>query len=435
MATDVEQREDAMEHVYRLLDRSRGTWRVMDMLAGLLKTFAVFGGALVVGFLADNLLHLPGWVRLLYGIGALAALIAMVARFVLHPLLRPMTDEMVAAHVERALPESANRLINAVLLTGERFRDPLSRRLAVAQIRSTARDVRSGGLVRPAGTGDLRRPARWALGLAAFALLYGLIFTEHFGNAFLRFVHPTRYIPPITDTRLSVTPGDAELLQGDSLAVEARVGGLLPESARIEIDVAGRTAAEAMAFEGNAFNYAFSNVQQPFTYRVRAGDALTRRYVVTVSDRPAVQRVDLTYVYPAYTGMAELLEENSPGDIRAPVGTAVRLIVQADRPVQGGGIEVRPLTADAGEPAVQSPLVPRSETELRGELAVRSSGSYRIAVRDAGGVSNVPRVRQIEAVPDAAPRVIFEQPARDVAAAPDARVTLLAGVEDDFSLR
>ena len=70
-----------------------------------------------------------------------------------------MTDEMVAAHVERALPESANRLINAVLLTGERFRDPLSRRLAVAQIRSTARDVRSGGLVRPAGTGDLRRPA------------------------------------------------------------------------------------------------------------------------------------------------------------------------------------------------------------------------------------------------------------------------------------
>ena len=41
MATDVEQREDAMEHVYRLLDRSRGTWRVMDMLAGLLKTFAV----------------------------------------------------------------------------------------------------------------------------------------------------------------------------------------------------------------------------------------------------------------------------------------------------------------------------------------------------------------------------------------------------------
>ena len=112
MATDVEQREDAMEHVYRLLDRSRGPWRVMDMLGGLLKTVAVFGGALVIGFLADNLLHLPGWVRLLYGIGALAALIAMVARFVLHPLLRPMTDEMVAAHVERALPESANRLIN-----------------------------------------------------------------------------------------------------------------------------------------------------------------------------------------------------------------------------------------------------------------------------------------------------------------------------------
>ena len=423
-----------MAQVYGLLDRSRSAWRMLDLLGGLLRTFVVFGGALVVGFLADNLLHLPGPVRLVYGVGLVVLLAGMTARLVIYPLLRPISDEMVAAHVERAVPELDNRVINAVLLAEERFRDSLTRRLAAAQIGETADCVRARRFGAPARRGTFRRPAWWALGLAAFALLYGLLFSEHFGNAFARFLHPTRYVPPITATRLTVVPGDAEMLQGDSLAVEARVSGLLPETARVECRGGKGASSDAMAFEGNAFTYTFVNVQEDFTYRIRAGDALTRRYVVTVRDRPAVKRLGLTYLYPAYTGMPERTEADGTGDVRAPVGTTLRLDVQADRPVAQGRIEFLPLAPEGAAPQT-SALLPLSDTEFRGELAVGRSGTYRIHLEDAGGIANIPRARRLEALPDTPPRVVFEEPARDVAVTPDARVALLAGVEDDFSLR
>ncbi len=438
MATESEQRERAMSRIYRAIDRSRTAWRTIELLGGLLRTFVVVGGGLIVGFAADNLFHLPGSVRLAYGAALAVALALVLARFVVYPLLRPITDEMVAAHVERACPDLDNRVINAVLLAGEEFRDPLTRRMALSQMRHTAERVKGEELAGSVGARSLWRPGRWAVGVVGVILLYGVLFSGHFGNAFLRFLHPGRYIPPITDTRLEVRPGDAVLLQGEPLLVEARVGGLLPETARIDVESeAGEDSSDVMAFEGSAFTYEFANVQRGFTYRIRAGDAATRRYQVTVRDRPAIEQLQLTYSYPAYTGLPERTESGVTGDIRAPVATSVRLVVTPDRPVRQGHVEVKYLALGEGSPpeAQTHPLVPEGDAALRAEMRIVRSGRYTINISDETGVPNIPQVRQIEAVPDAAPRVFFERPARDVAVAPDARVTLLAGAEDDFSLR
>jgi hypothetical protein len=438
MATETGSSQQAMAHIYRVLDRSRLAWRVVESLDGLLKAFAIVGGSLIVGFLADNFFHLPGPVRLVCALVVLAGLALMLARFVFYPLLSPMSDEMVAAHVERAFPGLDNSVINSVLLAGEKFRDPLTRRMAVSQILETAERVQTQEVRLRTGARGLWRSGRWALALLAAGLLYGVLFSSYFGNALLRFVHPTRYIPPITATRLEVSPGDTSLLQGASLAVEARVSGLLPENGRIFArSPSGERSSDSMAFEGNAFTYGFANVQHDFTYRVEAGDAATPWYRVTVRNRPAVRSLDITYSYPAYTGVPDRTDAGASGDIRALVGTSVRLRVQTDRPVRVGGIELRP-SAGPNEPtpAPESfALVPEADAILRGEFTVTRSGRYLIGVADEAGVANSPQVRRIEAVPDAPPRVSFEQPARDVAVAPDAKVALLAGAEDDFSLR
>ena len=438
MATDLPQREEAMSAVYRAIDRARSAWRLLQAADGLLRTFVWVGSGLLVAFLADNLLHLPGPVRVACGLALIGVFALMLAGRVLYPLLRRLTDEMVAAHVERAFPYLDNRVINSVLLAGERFRDPLTRLMAASQMRQTAQQVNARQMPLARGVRGLWRPGRWALCLAATAVFYGVLFSDHFGNAFLRFAHPTRYIPPITDTRLEVVPGDATVLQGASLTVEARVSGLLPESARIDVQsAAGERTADGMAFEGNAFTYAFANVQQDFAYRVEAGDAATRRYQVTVRVRPAVERLDITYSYPAYAGLPDRTESGASADIRALSGTDVRLVAHADRPVRSGHIELRDSpVGEEPDPAPRTiPLLAEGEAALSGQMSVTRSGRYAVHVSDEAGVENVPQVRRIEAVPDEAPRVFFEQPARDLVAAPDARVTLLAASEDDFSLR
>jgi hypothetical protein len=443
MATEIERREAAMAGIYRAIDRSRLRWRLIDSLEGLLRTFLVIGGALLAALVADNLLHLPGAVRAGLAVALLGGLAYMAGRRVLWPLVRPITDEMAAAHVERAFPHLDNRVINAVQLAEERFANRLTRRMALSQIRQSAEHVGGRPLPLSAGLHGLLAPARWAGLVMAVIVAYALLFGAHFGNAFERLLHPYRYIPPITDTRFAVTPGDTVVLQGESLLVEARVGGLLPETANIHAQAAdGEQVEDEMAFEGNAFTYQFANVQEDFTYRISGGDAVTRRYEVTVRNRPVIERLDVTYSYPAYTGLAERTEAACAGDVRAPVGTTVRFRVVPDRPVARGRIEVRYGAASAkGTPGGKTPepetfpLNADNGEALRGELELTRSGRYSIHLADEAGVANLPQVRQLEAVPDAAPRVFFVQPARDVAVAPEAQVTLLAGAEDDFSLR
>jgi hypothetical protein len=438
MSTPVRQHERALDAIYRTIDRARATWRGVQVADGLLKVFLVVGGGLVAGFVADNLLHLPEPVRLGYAIALLVALLLMLARYVVYPLARPVTDEMVAAHIERAFPELDNRLINAVLFSNEEFHHPLTRRMAVSQIEGTAQDVGVRNLARPVDVASLGRWGRRALVLAAAAVLYGVFFTAYLGNAWVRFLHPYTYIPPITDTRLDVRPGDASVLQGGALAVEARVSGVLPEKAWLYVETSGGDrSSDTMAFEGNAFTYQFANVQRDFTYRIKAGDASTPRYRVTVRSRPTVTGLDLTYTYPAYTGLPEKTEANAAGDIRALVGTRVRLEVRADRPVRRGLVEATYLAMgeEKTAPVEQAALASAGERALRGELTVQRSGRYVIAVTDSEGVANTPVVRHIEAVPDAAPTVFFVEPARDVAVGPQAKVTVLAEAQDDFSLR
>lgn len=433
----VRQTENPLDAIYRTIDRARTSWRAVQLADGLVKVFLMVGGGLVAGLVADNLVHLPEPARLGFVIALAAAFVAMVGRFIVYPLARPVTDEMVAAHLERAFPELDNRLINAVLFSSERFHHPLTRQMAASQIEDAAQDVGVRNLGRPVDVAGLRRWGLRALVLMAAAVLYGVLFTSYMGNALSRFLHPYTYIPPITDTRLTVKPGDATVLQGGELAVEARVGGVLPEKAWVYVQSAGDRTSDTMAFEGDAFTYRFANVQHDFTYRIRAGDATTPRYRVTVRNRPAVTGLDLTYTYPAYTGLPPKTEANAGGDIRALVGTRVRLDVRTDRPVRAGRVEATYLAMgeEKAAPTQQVAMLGDGQQMLHGELTVERSGRYVIDVIDAEGVDNLPVVRHVEAVPDAAPTVFFVDPARDVAVGPQDKVAVLAEAQDDFSLK
>ncbi|MFW6189246.1 MAG: hypothetical protein ACOC7T_02335 [Planctomycetota bacterium] len=434
MSEEAQQSEAAVRRVYRAVDRARRRWRVLSALRGLLLALVVTGSALVACLWADNLLHLPAPLRLACAVGLAALLLGMLARFMAYPLLRPLNDAVVAAHLERTSPELDNRLINAVLLDREHFRDPAARRMARAQIDDTARWV---GERPAAGAPDLRglwKPARYLALLAAVLGLYGLVFSRHFGNALLRLTRPGAGVPPVTDTRLDVRPGDTALLQGETLRVQAQVSGILPESARIAVRSGEERNTDRMSFTGRAFAYELTNLQRTLRYRISAGDARTRWYRVEVRRRPAVQAIDATYRYPDYTGLPERTETGILGDIRALAGTELLLRVHTDRPVQRGHLELRTKPGGEGEPRTV-PLTRQKPGTLSARLTAERGGELLVHVRDDAGVRNLPQVRRLEVAPDAAPRVTFATPGRDVTAAPGDEVVLLAEATDDVALR
>ena len=63
-----------------------------------------------------------------------------------------------------------------------------------------------------------------------------------------------------------------------------------------------------------------------------AGPAASRAYAVTALHPSRVQRIELHYDYPSFTGLKPRPETDG-GDVYGPAGTRVRLVVHADKAV------------------------------------------------------------------------------------------------------
>ena len=174
------------------LRRARRAWRRAELGAGLLRSATWLLSALLLGVAADNLLALPGWLRTAYGVAFLAGVAYVLCVNVLYTLLRPLSDEMVAIHLERTAPGIDNRLINTILFRKQEFKDPLTRRMAASQMDETLAAVKD---VDPAAAGRGTALRTWAVragALAAGVAVYAVAFTGQFSNALHRYARPGR---------------------------------------------------------------------------------------------------------------------------------------------------------------------------------------------------------------------------------------------------
>ncbi len=145
-----------------------------------------------------------------------------------------------------------------------------------------------------------------------------------------------------------------------------------------------------------------------------------------LSREPITGDVELTYRYPAYTGLLPRNVSGSGGEIAAPVGTVVELRTRSDRPVAQAGLLVN------GEAL---PLRVEGERDLSGSLVVRKSGTYAVAFYGRSGRELVrgPDV-PLTAEPDTPPKVSLLLPASDLEVDPGSEVVLRWEATDDHGL-
>ena len=123
------------------------------------------------------------------------------------------------------------------------------------------------------------------------------------------------------------------------------------------------------------------------TASCRRGRA-SRAYSVTALFPPRVKRIDVSYDYPSFTGLAPR-EDKDGGDIYAPAGTRVRLRIHADKPVAGGELGL------TGGQAVQLALAARrrsAELVLRARRCLSRAADGRDGLGSVGDVEYFIRV-------------------------------------------
>jgi hypothetical protein len=142
---------------------------------------------------------------------------------------------------------------------------------------------------------------------------------------------------------------------------------------------------------------------------------------------PITGDIEITYRYPAYTGLASRTVAGTNGEVSAPAGTEVVLKTRSDREVDRADILVN------GEPL---PLTVTGGRELSGSFIAKKSGHYQFVFYKGTRKKPLAEGPQIALTveADAPPQVTLLTPAPELEIDPGQRVALKYEASDDYGL-
>ncbi|MEO8521456.1 MAG: DUF4175 family protein, partial [Acidobacteriota bacterium] len=433
MADDLRPVDSSLELV-DVIRQVRRRWRMKLALRGAL---GVAGLGLVV--LLVSAYGLEAWrftprSILTFRIILAVALAGLVTWLLVRPLMRRASDEQVALYLEEHEPSLQAAIISAVEAGRGRgdgvYSASLVRRLVESAI-DKCREIEGGrSIERATVTRDGATLAALALAAAAIFLL-GPAYLRHALSALLVV---SRDVEAAAPYRIEVLPGNATVPRGADQSITARLSGFDADQASLMVRKTPGAAYDRVPllkgadgkYEGMLFDLA-----APVEYLVEANGVRSGTYTLKVVELPYVDRLELEYHFPAYTGLPPQKVEEG-GDIAVVKGTEVRLRAVPTMAAKAGDIvlsdKVRaPLAAvaDGGTPA-----------PLTGRFTVDAKGFYRIELDGPSG-ERLPASPQytIDALADRPPTVSIAKPGRDTQASPIEEVFVEARADDDFGVK
>ncbi|MBN2448417.1 MAG: hypothetical protein JXO22_16945 [Phycisphaerae bacterium] len=389
---------------------------------------------LLAAVLIDNLAMLP-----VYGLIAFWVVLLLAAAgwggLLLHRLTvgRPAAIRL-ALLFESRVPGQQNRLVNAVEFIGSR--QARNNPLAQAAVIENADSLHLSATNHVADFRLARRALLISGIVAALFLTYAALRPPWVGNALMRLLQPISPQPHLLATEPLVSPGNVELIEGQPLLVSTTIrttpdrGGMDRVTLEYNLpDLGWSTVLMHRDRPGRPYEYEFTSVRHPFTYRIRAGRSASPTYTVKVQPRPSVQSLQLTVTPPEYAGGAPRRLKPNIGDVTALAGSRVDIEATASVPLSRAHLELRD-----GRPV---PMRVDSADATLAQAALRLSGSDSYAVRltDHGNLTNInPPRYTLTATPDQSPLAIVTAPGRDLILPLNTTMEIHIEAQDDIGL-
>jgi hypothetical protein len=419
---------------YEVLDRVdevRARLRAIRLMEGLFALIAILCGTVLVLTLTQGYLRFGPYGRLTLLVLGLAAMGMALWRHLVQPLRWDPNEKEIARFLETRLPELGNSLINTLLLA-ERA-DEWSTVLVSLAMGQAAAGARGVDLMQAVSD---RRVKRWGLAacvavtlLAAFAVLgFG-----RFSSAALQILMPFSHVASVGDVRfVSITPGSAAWVKGDPMDIEAVIDDRSgrPLTGTIDlVEPGGRIVHKELsrtADRPDRFAFRLAQVVQPFTYNLSVGGTDSEAFRITLREPPLIEKIDVVYNYPEYTGLAPEPKPDCGGDIRCLIGTMVEMTVCVSAKIEGGS-----LMFSGGEE--RKAMATQDGRGMTVRFPVLQNDTYQIHM--AGQAPNgAAVVYRITALPDDPPTVQFTVPNRDVGGAPGETVKMSLKAADKYGL-
>ena len=408
----------------------RRRWRFKLALRGVVLVAAFVVAALVgAAFGLESWRFSPGSI-LTFRVLLSVAFAATIGLLLVRPLLRRVSDEQVALYLEEHEPSLQAEIISAVEAEAQSRRSgapasPLVRRL----VESAVEKVRALEHGRRLERGQLRRYAGAFTLIAAAAVA---IFT--LGPAFMRhalsaLLVVSRSVEAAVPYRIEVTPGNVTLPRGADQTITASLMGFDSDQAALMVRKTADAPFEKMPLvrAGNRYEAMLFDLATPLDYFVEAGGVRSTTYTLKVVDLPYVQKLELEYHFPAYTGLAPRKIEDG-GDIAVLSGTEVRVRIVPTMTAKGGQVVLHDKASAA--------LAAAADGSFTTSFKADRDGFYRVELDAPTGerVTASPQYT-IDVLTDQSPVVSISKPGRDTTASPIEEVFVEASAEDDFGVR
>ncbi len=350
---------------------------------------------------------------------------------VVRPLARRVSDARIARTIEEHYPQLQDRLVTAIELARPASQDAPAHPFLSLLLRDAACQSR---IVQTRKLFNRKEPYQSILVGSMLVLVFVLL--RLYGPGFLEFatlkLYADRWWPQAVSLyQIDVSPGDARIRKGSDQAVTAKLRGFEAEHVQLFFrnPQGGSWKSQAMTTEAgsNAFGFSFLDVGEPIRYYVQAGNVRSGSYELSVMETARVQKIDLTYRFPAYTGLPQRIEENG-GDIAALQGTRVE--VRASTSIEP--LSARILLSDG----TSIPMRKTPGPTVVGEIKVSKDASYQIQLSDRWNAETVGSYQySITALQDQPPQLALTKPGRDKRATPLEEVLTETRADDDFGLR
>ncbi|HEV8480814.1 MAG TPA: hypothetical protein VGR66_08455 [Candidatus Eisenbacteria bacterium] len=395
------------------------------LLAGGLVRALVIGAAAVLAALALGavLLRVPGAFLPLTA-GLVVTLLAVVARYVVWPLLGAPDLRRFARQAEDRLPELRSLLVNALELAPiadgtRRAPGDTSPELAAALLAQAERRSRESDFQ---GLAPEALPHGWGRPLIVVAALWivaWVVAPEPLSRAGFGLLHPRAAAAAAIS--IDVRPGDITLAPGASLDVQALVQGstVTPSLSFVSLGHERRVRMRP-AGEARAWTALVEGVSAPGTYRVLLGPVSSRSYRVSLSGEAAPVSFEITYRYPAYTHLPAETQSATRADLTALAGTRATVVINLDRAVS------------AASWTLGSELHQDGDRRWVGETVLSGDRDYDLVITD-GGRQDRQRYH-VQTIADRAPILALSAPAGDMDLPSGGKVPIAASGADDFGL-
>ena len=410
--------------------------RQLIIRRGLYAAVATLLTAMMIVALLDWMFVLPDAVRWALSGAAYLAIMIVEWRSCVRLLISAPGSRRLARLVEHAEPKLREDLLSAVelgegqsgeILDSEQFRALVQSDVAARMEKLDVDQLLPSQL--------LRRYAFIAAGIGVACIVAFALTGFQFGTLMMRALLPMANFARVSKVQVKIVepaPAEMRVPQGDTLPLIVELSGQRANKAVLETFTpsGGREVVPMNPLGNDRFSATIQVGRENVLYRVRAGDALTRKYQLEAVARPAVVEFQKSYSYPSYAKLAPKVVTEENGDLAALEGSEVELRLHTNQKVRDAELRI-----EQGKKTTVVPLTVQGEA-LVAKVPLAASGIYRVHLvgAESGFENKFSPEYELRAEADLVPQVELELPKQDLILPSNEIVDVLGTASDDFAL-